>query len=121
MFPSVKGKQQKQVQQLQCEEERFEHIPVTFRDWGGFRFSGQERLSTTLWFISLAEISIRLDKDLKFVDGDSLIWNFGLPQFTPKMFGFECYGNGKSSRKSYVFVHPYIASKIFGNMIRMAA
>lgn len=86
-----------------------------------FRFSGQERLSTTLWFISLAEISIRLDKDLKFVDGDSLIWNFGFPQFTPKMFGFECYGNGKSSRKSYVFVHPYIASKIFGNMIRMAA
>ena len=89
--------------------------------WEMFRFSGQERLSTTLWFISLAEISIRLDKDLKFVDGDSLIWNFGFPQFTPKMFGFECYGNGKSSRKSYVFVHPYIASKIFGNMIRMAA
>ena len=62
------------------------------------RFSGQDRLSTALWFISGAEISVRLDKDLKFVDDDSLIWDFfdflhelrcdfwnlGFPQFTPQ-------------------------------------
>ena len=85
-----------------------------------FRFSGQERLSTAPWFISEVEISIRLDKDLKFVDDESLISDFldfymnfvaisgiwvfhsSLPRTgcysqerTPKMFGFELYGNGK--------------------------
>ena len=84
------------------------------------RFSGQDRLSTALWFISGAEISIRLDKDLKFVDDDSLIWVFSIfymnfvaisgiwvfhsslprtgcysQERAAKMLGFELYGNGK--------------------------
>ena len=58
---------------------------ITFQDCRGTFFPTifleiaekvQERLSTALWFISGAEMSIRLDKDLKCVDDDSLIWDF---------------------------------------------
>ena len=117
--------------------------------WEMFRFSGQERLSTALWFISGAEICIRLDKDLKFCRwrlthlGFSRFFTWTSLRFLE--FGFStvhahspglavilkkgplkclvsnCMVTDKSSRKSHVFVHLYIASKIFGNMTRKAA